>query len=60
MNKEVYNQMQKHNSALSKYACPDQNAIFFETRTEDIRTPFFPRLFVIVIGWLLLFTSESI
>lgn len=41
MNKEVYNQMQKHNSALSKYACPDQNAIFFETRTEDIRTPFF-------------------
>lgn len=41
MTKEVMEQMQKHNSILSNYACKDEEAIYFEKRDEDIRSSFF-------------------
>lgn len=41
MPKEIIEQMQKHNSYLSKYACKDNQAIYFAKRDNDIRTPFF-------------------
>lgn len=41
MIKEAIEQMQKHNSILSNYACKDEEAIYFEERDEDIRSSFF-------------------
>lgn len=41
MPKEIIEQMQKHNNYLSKYACKDNQAIYFAKRDNDIRTPFF-------------------
>jgi len=38
---EVIAQMQKHNSILTKYACKDEEAIYFFEREEDIRSSFF-------------------
>lgn len=41
MPKEIIEQMQKHNNYLSKYACKDNQAIYFAKRDNDIRTSFF-------------------
>lgn len=41
MPKEIIEQMQKHNNYLSKYACKDNQAIYFAERDNDIRTSFF-------------------
>jgi len=41
MQNEIIEQMQKHNSILSKYACSDAKAIYLEERDNDIRTSFF-------------------
>lgn len=41
MTNEIIEQMQKHNTILSKYACKDEEAIYFEKRDNDIRTSFF-------------------
>lgn len=41
MNKEVKNNMYKHNLNLSNYACKDSDAIRFEKIDEGIRPPFF-------------------
>lgn len=41
MPNEIIEQMQKHNTILSKYACKDEEAIYFEKRDEDIRSSFF-------------------
>lgn len=41
MSNEIIEQMQKHNTILSEYACKDEEAIYFEKRDNDIRTPFF-------------------
>jgi dGTPase len=41
MTYEIIQQMQKHNSILTKYACKDEEAIYFIKRDEDIRSSFF-------------------
>ena len=41
MTYEIIQQMQKHNSILTKYACKDEEAIYFLKRDEDIRSSFF-------------------
>lgn len=41
MTNEIIEQMGKHNTILSKYACKDEEAIYFEKRDNDIRTSFF-------------------
>lgn len=41
MTHEIIKQMQKHNSILTKYACKDEEAIYFIKRDEDIRSSFF-------------------
>ncbi len=38
---ELKEQMVKHNSFLSEYACKDEDAIYLEERDEDLRTNFF-------------------
>lgn len=41
MEKEIFENMKKHNKFLSKYACSDDDAIRFEYLKDDIRTSFF-------------------
>lgn len=41
MNKQIYSNMKKHSTNLSKYACHDKDAIFLNKIKSDIRTPFF-------------------
>lgn len=41
MTNEIIEQMGKHNAILSKYACKDEEAIYFKQRDNDIRTSFF-------------------
>ena len=33
--------MLNHNKILSKYACPDSDAIYLHENKDDFRTPFF-------------------
>lgn len=41
MNDDIYSNMKKHNSGLSKYATFDSAAVRFYPLSSDIRTPFF-------------------
>lgn len=41
MNEQVYLNMKKHGSNLSKYACKDEDAIYLNEQNIDLRTPFF-------------------
>lgn len=41
MNKEIINQMSKHNEYLSNLACTDSKATYLEPHEEDMRTSFF-------------------
>lgn len=41
MNDNITSQMLKHNTILTKYACQDKDAIYFQKIDADIRTPFF-------------------
>ena len=41
MTNEVYENMQKHDMNLSKYATKDEDVIYLKKRDTDIRTPFF-------------------
>lgn len=41
MNEQIYENMQKHDKLLGKYATKDNEAIYFRPVNKDIRTPFF-------------------
>ena len=41
MTNEVYENMQKHDSFLCKYATKDEDVIYLKKTDKDIRTPFF-------------------
>lgn len=38
---KIYNNMQRHDTSLSKFACLDEEAIYLKPYDDDIRTPFF-------------------
>ena len=41
MNNLIKEKMQRHNNSLSKYACLDEQAIYFKANKEDIRSNYF-------------------
>ena len=41
MNEQIYENMQKHDKLLGKYATKDNEAIYFRPVNKDIRTPYF-------------------
>ena len=41
MNDEVYQNMQRHDTFLSKFATLDREAIYANEQVDDIRTPYF-------------------
>lgn len=41
MNNLIKEKMQRHNNSLSKYACLDEQAIYFKAKKEDIRSNYF-------------------